>query len=131
MKYLESPTGIEFLNSNLFPILSDDSKVLLTSLTDEGKEFPSFLARHSEPEISTNEQLKKGDDHHPPMKSSVSSGPVVESTRGYNSHNPLLTVAPTKKRLSNVPSVILHGRLCKFLADVSLLAGRTLDASIW
>ncbi|KAI0341607.1 hypothetical protein BDW22DRAFT_1358429 [Trametopsis cervina] len=127
---LESPQGNEHLNAVLFPLLPSDSE-LPKALEGDGpirSSLPPLPHQHSQPELVTPASLLRSKTPTPLMvKRNSSLGPGPPSPYRHSS----LPAQSGKKKPTTIGAVSSHGRLYKVLGDFFLLAGRTMDASVW
>lgn len=127
MKTLESPSGSEALNAGLFARMPH-YKTTRASLDAHEAGRPSSVASplHSLPE---NGSSIRASDPRLNLKRASTMGPGIGGT---NNRSSQLIVPSSKKRISGANSGSgTHARLYKVLGDLFLLAGRTMDASIW
>ncbi|GJE90813.1 TRAPP II complex [Phanerochaete sordida] len=121
---LESPLGNEYLNATLFPTLPPVSEMPkpIENEPPVRSSLPPLPSQHSQPEL-----LRVRTPTTLSVKRNSSIGPGPPSSPFRQSSLP----APTKKKPLTIGAVSSHGRLFKVLADFFLLAGRTMDASVW
>ncbi|KAI0093921.1 TRAPP II complex [Irpex rosettiformis] len=128
---LESPLGNEYLNAALFPVLppaSDMPKPIDNDIPMRSS-LPPLPHQSSQPELGTPVSLLRSKIPTPLItkrNSSIGPGPPTSPYRQAS-----LPVQSSKKKLATIGAVSSHGRLFKMLGDFFLLAGRTMDASVW
>lgn len=127
-RIVESTTGMESLNANLFPTM--------TSLSDHQPPHDSPISSpHSLPStLITTTSSNQSDVTYPRSSTPTRRSLTVDPTRPtIPSRNVSLAAAVTAKSVKR-PSVLTvppTGRLFKFLGDLFLLAGRCADAGVW
>lgn len=121
---LETPLGNEYLNATLFPTLPPVSEMPRPIENDIPirSSLPPLPSQHSQPELL---RVKTPTTLSVKRNSSIGPGPPSSPFRQSS-----LPVPPKKKPLA-IGAVSSHGRLFKVLGDFFLLAGRTMDASVW
>ncbi|KAI0703613.1 TRAPP II complex [Cytidiella melzeri] len=127
---LETPLGNEYLNAALFPVLppASDMPQPLENDPPMRSSLPPLPHQHSQPELATPASLLRSKTPTPLlMKRNSSVGPGPASPYRHSS----LPVQSSKKKPATIGAVSSHGRLFKVLGDFFLLAGRTMDASVW
>lgn len=130
MQSLETPLGNEYLNATLFPHLPPMSELPKPLENDNHvrSSLPPLPSQHSQPELATSSSLLRAKTPTTlSVKRNSSIGPGPPSPFRQSS----LPVPPAKKKPMAIGAVSSHGRLYKVLGDFFLLAGRTMDASIW
>lgn len=128
MKTLETPAGSELLMRGLFGSLTTYNASRLSSDGDENYRAPHIgLAQHSQPDISGSVTSARSSDLPKLSIKRASTMPPGSST----SRNSTLLITSVKKRQSAVAAVNSHAKLYKMLGDLFLMAGRTMDSSIW
>lgn len=130
IKMLETPSGNEALNDGPFANLQSflDCRSLVSGDKSHGAQPPALGVQHSQPEMQTDATVRLSESSKIALKRSSTTGPGgIHSANRKSS----LNVAPSKKRQSTVAPTASHGRLYKVLGDLFLLAGRTMDATIW
>jgi trafficking protein particle complex subunit 9 len=125
---IESTTGMESLNTNLFPSV--------TSFSDQRKSYESpTSSSHSLPPtpttISNNSHTDMG--HHRSSTPAGRRSSTFDPTRPNvpTRHVSLAATVTSKSVRQSGLTVPPTGRLFKFLGDLYLLAGRCSDAGIW
>lgn len=119
---LETPLGNESLNASLFGEIPAQGGLRTPSFNDSGTaSLPSFPTQQEHSDLGISSQTR---DTSFTMRRSSTLGPGTIPNR-----NSAL-VQPAKKRPSAASSAS-PGRLYKVLGDLFLLAGRTMDATIW
>jgi trafficking protein particle complex subunit 9 len=124
--------GNEYLNAALFPFLppaSDMPKPLENDIPMRSS-LPPLPHQHSQPDLTAAASTLLRSKTPTPLlmkrNSSVGPGPPISPYRHSS-----LPVQPGKKKPATIGAVSSHGRLFKVLGDFFLLAGRTMDASVW
>ncbi|KAI0818742.1 transport protein Trs120 or TRAPPC9 TRAPP II complex subunit-domain-containing protein [Irpex lacteus] len=150
---LESPLGNEYLNAALFPLLPPASSMPLplsssshTSTSDSlnipmRSSLPPLPHPSSQPDLNTSSSLLRSKTPTPlTMKRNSSIGPGPPTSPYRQASLPLQSSVNGglgmggmggKKKVTAIGAVSSHGRLFKVLGDFFLLAGRTMDASVW
>ena len=91
--------------------------------------LPPLPSQHSQPELNTgNSLLRAKTPTTLSVKRNSSIGPGTPSSPFRQTSLP---VQSNKKKPATIGAVSSHGRLFKVLGDLFLLAGRTMDASVW
>lgn len=123
VRALDSAPGLDALHASHFPSIKlmpgDQGNALEISITEEPiQELSRQFSLPPENVASTSKSFA-------PRRTSTA---FVTSTNNWNSS---LAVGTMKKRASTISSGASSGRLCKFIADLYLLEGKTSDASYW
>ena len=131
MQSLETPLGNEYLNATLFPTLPPmtDMPKPLESDAPIRSSLPPLPSQHSQPDLATGSSLlraKTPTTLSVKRNSSIGPGPPLAPFRQSS-----LPPPSAKKKPLTIGAVSSHGRLFKVLGDFFLLAGRTMDASVW
>lgn len=125
MKALETPQGSESLNAGLFGNILDFSN----SIVDESTVHTANVMQHSQPDIASGgSMLSSNDVSRLPLKRASTLGPGISVA---NNRGSMLLVPPGKRRQITLNTATSHARLYKVLGDLFLMAGRTMDATIW
>jgi trafficking protein particle complex subunit 9 len=131
VQLLETPLGNEYLNATLFPTLppmTDLPKPLDNDMPIRSS-LPPLPSQHSQPDLATGSALlraKTPTTLSVKRNSSIGPGPPSSPFRQSS-----LPASSAKKKPLTIGAVSSHGRLFKVLGDFFLLAGRTMDASVW
>ena len=125
---LESPLGNEYLNAAMFPTLPPLSDIPkpIDSDTPLRSSLPPLPSYNSQPDLpATSATLRARTPTPLSLKRNSSAGPGLPPSPYRHSS------LPVKKRQNAIGAASSHGRLFKVLGDFFLLAGRTMDASVW
>lgn len=127
---LESPLGNEYLNAGIFPTLpppSDMPKPLENDVPMRSS-LPPLPSQHSQPDLATGNSLLRVKT---PTTLSVKRNSSFGAVPPLPYRQSSLPVQTMKKRTAAIGAASSHGRLFKVFGDLFLLAGRTMDASVW
>lgn len=131
MQSLETPLGNEYLNAALFPTLPPVSEMPKPLENDMPlrSSLPPLPSQHSQPELATGSSLlraKTPTTLSVKRNSSIGPGPPSSPFRQAS-----LPAPSAKKKPTAIGAVSSHGRLYKVLGDFFLLAGRSMDSTVW
>lgn len=122
---LESPLGNEYLNATTFPSIPPASEMPKSLDVDSPmrSSLPPLPSFNSQPDLQTRSKTPTSLT----LKRSSTLGPNSPSPYRHSS----LPAPAAKKKQNAIGAASSHGRLFKVLGDLFLLAGRTMDASVW
>lgn len=120
---LETPIGNDSLNTSLFGDLPGTGDLVPPTemLDSKTSSQPILSSQQTHTDLANALQTRDLS-----LKRSSTLGPGSMPTR-----NSTLIQSTQKRRASGMGSTASAGRLYKVLGDLFLLAGRTMDASIW